>query len=383
MRGTSTVLISKKAVANNVNFVKKKLAPDIRLSAVVKANAYGHGIEQMVPLFEQNGINHFSVFDYTEAMRVRLVTNSNCDIMIMGWISDEDIRDTLIQGFEFFVFNPRRLELALGHAKELGLKAKVHLEIETGMNRVGLLKSEFNHVIELIQENSQHIEIKGLCTHLAGPESISNYKRIIKQLKNFNSVLSNLKSNSISPEYRHAACSAGAFNYSKARFDLVRIGIMLYGFWPSNESLILYVQNKKDKTDPLDRVITWKSKVMSINHIKEGEFVGYGVSYLSQRDIKTAVIPIGYSMGYNRSLSNKGRVLIHGHSCDIIGVINMNMIIANITDVPDVNIGDEVVIIGEQGEQEIKVSAFTNYSDELNYEVLAHLPENIKREVIN
>ncbi len=383
MRGTSNVLISESAVSKNVAFVKNKMGPDIRISAVVKANAYGHGIEQMVPLFERNGIDHFSVFDYTEAMRVRLVTESRCDIMIMGWISDEDIRDTLIQGFEFFVFNPKRLKIALQHAKELQLKAKFHLEIETGMNRVGLLKDEIEEVIQLIQDNAQYIEIKGVCTHLAGPESISNYKRIISQLKKFNSVVGTLKNKNIEPEYKHAACSAGAFNYSKARFDLVRIGIMLYGFWPSNESLILYVQNRKDKTDPLDRVITWKSKVMSINHVGEGEFVGYGVSYLSQRDISTAIIPVGYSKGYNRSLSNKGRILIHGHSCDIIGVINMNMIIANITDVPGVNIGDEVVLIGKQGEQEIKVSAFTNYSDELNYEVLAHLPENIKREVIN
>ncbi|MEQ8360623.1 MAG: alanine racemase [Cytophagales bacterium] len=383
MRGTSNILLSKNAVETNVNFVRQKIGSDIRISAVVKANAYGHGIEHMVPLFEQNGIDHFSVFDYTEAMRVRLVTKSNCDIMIMGWISDEDIRDTLVQGFEFFVFNPKRLKLAVNHAKELQCKAKVHLEIETGMNRVGLLKEEIEEVVEIIQENKKHIEIKGLCTHLAGPESISNYKRIIRQLKKYNAVLSNMKSLSIVPDYRHAACSAGAFNYSKARFDLVRIGIMLYGFWPSNESLILYVQNRKDKSDPLKRVITWKSKVMSVNHIGEGEFVGYGVSYLTQRDISTAIIPIGYSMGYNRSLSNKGRILIHGHSCDIIGVINMNMIIANITDVPDVKIGDEVVIIGNQGDQEIKVSAFTNYSDELNYEVLAHLPENIKREVVN
>jgi len=121
---------------------------------------------------------------------------------------------------------------------------------------------------------------------------------------------------------------------------------------------------------------------MSIKDVKEGEFVGYGLSYLAQRPIRTALVPIGYSMGYNRSLGDKGRILINGSRCGVIGTVNMNMIIVDITDVPDVKIGDEVMLIGKQGDLEIKVSAFSNISNELNYEVLAHLSESIKRIVI-
>ena len=164
--------------------------------------------------------------------------------------------------------------------------------------------------------------------------------------------------------------------------NLVRIGIMLYGFWSSIEVFIQYINNKPNKTDPLERILGWKSQIMSVKEVKSGEFVSYGISYLAQNTIKTALIPIGYSTGYSRSLSNKGLVLISGQRCNVIGVVNMNMIIADISNLPDAKVGDEVVMIGKQGDLEIKVSAFSDISDQLNYEVLAHLSESIKRIVI-
>ena len=130
---------------------------------------------------------------------------------------------------------------------------------------------------------------------------------------------------------------------------MVRVGIMLYGFWPSMETFIHFTRNKTDKEDPLNRILGWRSKIMSIKEVKTGEFIGYGISYLAQRDLKTALIPIGYSDGFSRSLSNKGRLLINGQICEVIGVVNMNMIIADISHLPDAKIGDEVTIIGIQG----------------------------------
>jgi alanine racemase len=164
--------------------------------------------------------------------------------------------------------------------------------------------------------------------------------------------------------------------------DMVRVGIMQYGFWPSIETFIHYIRNKRDKEDPLIRVLGWKSEVMALKTIQVGEFVGYGISYLAQKKMRTALIPIGYALGYNRSLSNKGRVIINGQRCGVIGVVNMNMIVADVTDLPKVKIGDEAVIIGQQGELEIKVSAFSSISNELNYEVLTHLAKSIKRTII-
>ncbi len=195
-------------------------------------------------------------------------------------------------------------------------------------------------------------------------------------------MLSVLETNDIKPKYKHVANSAASFVYPKARMDMVRIGIMLYGFWSSSEVFIQYINNKKNKIDPLNRILGWESQIMSIKEVKTGEFIGYGISYLAQTDMKTALIPIGYSSGYNRSLSNKGRVLISGQRCSVIGVVNMNMIIAGITNIPNVKLGDQVVIIGKQDRLEIKVTAFSDISNELNYEVLAHLSGLIKRTII-
>jgi alanine racemase len=382
MNTSSLITLNEKSVQNNIRFLKRKLGRDVVLSSVVKANAYGHGIEQIVPLFEKEGIDHFSVFDYREAGRVYHSLSKPAVIMITGWFSDENMNDVLRKGFEFYVFNLERLQVALNHAKKCRLKAKIHLEVETGMNRSGLNMDQLEHAISLIKTHAQYFEVVGFCTHLAGAESISNHLRIQKQLKKYHRMLALLSGQGIIPRYRHVANSAAAFVYPKTRMDLVRLGIMQYGFWPSTETFIHYISNKSGKSDPLERILGWESRIMSVKEVRTGEFIGYGIYFLAQSDIRTALIPIGYSSGYGRSLSNKGRVLIRGQRCSVIGLVNMNMIIADITNVPDAQVGDEVILIGKQGSLEIKVSAFSDISEQLNYEVLTHLSENIERRIL-
>lgn len=382
MIDNSIITLNENAVENNIAFLKKKLGDKVKLSAVVKANAYGHGIEQVVPLFEKYGIEHYSVFYYSEAIRVFESLSKPSTIVVMGWLSAESISGAITRGIEFFIFNIERLDFAIQYAKELNLKAKIHLEAETGMNRSGLNPDELNIAIAKIKENTDYIEIAGFCTHLAGAESVSNYLRIQGQLKKYKKMLATLKANGLSPKYEHVANSAAAFVYPKTRMDLVRVGIMLYGFWSSSEVYVQYINNESNKTDPLSRILGWHSQIMSIKKVKSGEFVGYGISYLAQTDITTALIPVGYSFGYSRSLSNKGRVLIGGQRCSVIGVVNMNMIIVDISNVEEVKVGDEAVLIGKQADIEIKVSAFSEISNELNYEILAHLSESITRTVI-
>jgi len=382
MNKSSIITLDENSVINNINFLKKKLGRNVKISSVVKANAYGHGIEQMVPLFYKAGIDHFSVFAYNEAVRVIESLRKPVSVMIMGWITDENIKDTIERGFEFYIFNMDRLQTALKYAKQLNIRARIHLEAETGMNRSGLNTEELNEAVSIILDNSENFEIFGFCTHLAGPESISNHHRIQKQLKKYQRMFTILENHNIIPKYRHVANSAAAFVYPKTRLDLVRIGIMQYGFWSSTETFIQYINNKRNKHDPLKRILSWKSRIMSVKSVKTGEYIGYGLSFLAQSDVETALIPIGYAVGYSRALSNKGMVLIRGQLCGVIGVVNMNMIIADISLVRDAVVGDEVVIIGKQGNLEIKVSAFSDFSNKLNYEVLAHLPANIKREII-
>lgn len=378
----SVITLNETAIENNIRFLKEKLGKQVRISAVVKANAYGHGIEKTVPLFEKYGITHFSVFYYSEALRVHQSTVKPVTILIMGWIPENKMKDVLKKKMEFFVFNLERLYLALACAKQLNVPARIHLEAETGMNRSGLDTAQLKEAISIIVNNKKHLNVVGFCTHLAGAESISNHTRIRKQLTNYRRMLRLLENSRIDPVCKHVANSAATFVYPDTKMDMVRIGIMLYGFWSGAEVYIQYMNKKRKQTDPLRRILDWKSQVMAVKDVKAGEFVSYGTSYLAQTNIKTALVPVGYSLGYSRSLSNKGRVLIHGVRCGVIGVVNMNMMIVDVSNVPKVKVGDEVVIIGKQNGLEIKVSAFSDISEMLNYEVLTRLSESLERKVI-
>jgi alanine racemase len=379
---TSKIYLEKKALRTNLNFLRKRFGKTTRISSVVKANAYGHGIEPFVGIAEQEGIDHFSVFSADEAQRVYDTTKNHPDIMIMGWLDDYEMEWAISKGIEFYVFDLQRLEKAVALAGRVGKRARIHLEVETGMNRTGLRKAEFIKAIDLLKAYPAELEFSGLCTHYAGAESIANYYRIQQQMKQFKNIRALFQKEDLVPKILHSACSAAALNYPATRMDLVRVGILQYGFWPSRETFIHYIHSRKDKKDPLRRIMSWKSKIMSIKDVAAGEFVSYGTTYLAQEPKRIAIIPVGYANGYNRSLSNQGRMLIRGYRVGVIGLVNMNMIIADITHVPGAKLDDEVVLIGKQGELEISVSSFSEISEQLNYELLARLPINIEREII-
>ncbi len=164
--------------------------------------------------------------------------------------------------------------------------------------------------------------------------------------------------------------------------DMVRIGIMSYGFWPTRETYLQYIHHQSDRTDPLQRAISWKSRIMSVKHVGEGQFVGYGFGYQAQQDMQVAIVPVGYSNGYSRQLSNNGHVLIKGQRADVIGTVNMNMVLVNTSQIEGVATGDEVVLLGRQGDNEITVASFADMNNSLNYELLSRLPERIERVII-
>lgn len=379
MEPTSYIEISRSALANNITFIKKMLGEKVQFSSVVKGNAYGHNVSSFVPLVYENGIRHFSVFSASEAEEVTQNLPKDVSILIMGMIAHDQIPWAIENDIEFYVFDKERLSVALKFAKELNKPCRIHLEIETGMNRTGFAIKELKTIWDLLIANSSYIDLKGVCTHLAGAESIANYKRIEDQNKRFNKVRKKLDAmQDLNPIF-HAACSAAAVRYPKARFDLARIGIMQYGFFPNNETYIYYLTKNKCIENPLRRVISWKTVVMDIKEVKAGEFIGYGTSYFTNHPTKIALIPVGYSHGFARSLSNKGKVLLRGKRINVIGIVNMNMITVDLTDVPDAQRGDEVVLIGKQGSQEISVSSFSNIGDFVNYELLTRLPNDIPR----
>ena len=380
---TSTLEISKSALQHNISFLKEMYGDHIIFSSVVKGNAYGHGIELFVPLAEACGVRHFSVFSTNEAQRVKAASkHPETTILIMGSLGhEEEMRWVIEHKIEFFAFEMERLLLAAAIGKELQQEAFVHIEIETGMNRTGFQESELPAVSSLLK-SSDFLRFRGLCTHFAGAESIANHVRIHDQKQKYQEIDEWFTQQGLVPDLRHTCCSAASIRLPEMRLDLVRIGILQYGFWPSPE-VHIELFGKHGKEWPLKRIIRWKSWVMSIKEVKTGEFIGYGTTFLAQSNMKIAIVPVGYSHGFSRSLSNQGRALINNHRVGVISIVNMNCIALDITELEHVAIGDEAILIGKQGDHEVSVASFGELSDQLNYELLTRLPQDIPRVIVD
>jgi len=381
---SSTIELSKEALANNIEFLKQKAGPGVRISSVIKGNAYGHGISSYLPMAESCGLSHFSVFSADEAEKaLKARTNTNTHIMIMGMISDDAIEWAIENDISFYVFERGRLEAAKKASDTRNKKARIHLQLETGMNRVGIEEHEFESIIQYLLSNRNFIQIDGICTHFAGAESVENYDRIQLQKKRFKKAVMKFRTHFDRIPSVHAASSAALLTYPDTLYNMVRVGIALYGFWPSREVYMhLQKSDRREGDDPLRRVMCWKSSIMSVKEVGEGNYIGYGKMYKTIGCEKIATVPIGYTHGFGRNLTNSGYVLVNGHRSRVVGLVNMNMITIDVSNLKDVKRGDEVVMIGNQNGHEITVASFGEMSNNLNYEVLARLPAGIPRIVI-
>lgn len=377
---SSVIEINQEALAANVGYIRSLIGEKVVFSSVLKANAYGHGTPQMVKALQKLHVNHFSVFSSFEAREVFQAASSDCTIMILGDISEEDEDWIIEHSIEFYVFNFYRLQRMLKKAEQHGKPINIHIEVETGMNRTGFHKKNWEKITFLLKENSEFIRLKGLCTHFAGAESIANYKRVQDQRKVFKEAIAFFEKQAVSPEKIHCSCSAAALSFPESNFDMVRIGILQYGLWPSREVYISHFVKQKHAHDPLRPILSWKSYIMDIKPVKKGSYIGYGNTFLAETDMHIASVPVGYGYGYSRSLSNQGRVIVNHNRLSIVGIINMNMLLVDISTAKNsIKINDEVILIGKNDDLEITVSSFGNLSDQLNYEVLSRIDKDIPR----
>lgn len=382
MSHSSYIEISRSALAHNIRFIQSQLQPGTLFSSVIKGNAYGHGIEEFGQLAYTCGVRHFSVFSADEARRLQQVLPESITIMIMGYIGDDELGWAIAHGIEFYVFSLERLAHAAKAARHQQKAARIHLDLETGMNRIGLDQAELERAAEFIANNSRLFEVAGACTHFAGAESSENHERVSSQLNRYHMSVRSLQSKGLIIEKLHTACSAAVMAYPDTHLDMVRVGIMQYGFWPSPEIYQRYMGISTDRTDPLRRLINWKSHVMSLKSVPAGEYIGYGTSFRTSHDMLIATVPVGYAWGYSRNLSNQGEVLIRSHRAPVVGIVNMNVLMVDVTAIPDVALNDEVVLLGKQGNENITVASFSELTTQLNYELLTRLPLNIPRYVV-
>lgn len=387
MKAASNIELSREALRRNLRFLRRVIGPDVQLCSVVKGDAYGHGIRQFVPMAEECGVTRFAVFDASEAEAVLRARRTTCDVMIMGHIDPDDLPWAVREGVAVWVFDLRRLGAALDAATRIGRPARIHLELETGLHRTGLEGPVLTHSVEQILGAGDRVAVEGVCTHLAGAESAANGLRIQEQLRRFEAECTALRAQGLPIRLRHTACSAAALTLPQSRMDMVRVGIAQFGFWPSTETRIQYqLQHaggvERGFHDPLRRVLRWSSVLMDVKEVPPGEFVGYGTSYVTTTRRRIGAVPVGYAHGFVRQLSNLGHLLVRGRRAPVVGVVNMSMMLVDVSHVPGAAPGDEVVVIGRQGRAEITVSSFSDLSRTPSYEVLVRIPADIPRIIV-
>ena len=369
--------ISAAALEHNLRLFRDLLDRGTLLAAVVKANAYGHGMEQIAPLAEKTA-DWLAVHSATEARRIRKM-GIKVPLLVMGYIPEHDLHD-LDADIHVFVSTEEVLRSLGEYRRECGVSVPVHLKVDTGAKRQGFAADEVTRACEVA--GSEGLEVVGVATHFANNEDTLNHEFARHQLDLFHDVVDRTtRALNSRPPYIHAACSAAALLFPETDFTLARVGISMYGHWPSRETELTWILDHGRDGLRLEPVLSWRTVVGQIQRVEKGETVGYGRTWTALRTTSLAVLPVGYADGYGRCLGNRSRVIIRGRFAPVVGRVCMNVSMVDVTDVPDVRVGDDVVLIGRQGGIGVTVEELAELSDTINYEFLARLSPDIPRTV--
>lgn len=347
------------------------------LCAVVKANAYGHGVRQMIPLLEN--ADWFAVNSLEEGLELREIGVPK-PVLLLGHVPVSRLREAWDADLRLTVFNSETIA-ALSKIKTGNPPIRVHLKIETGTGRQGIMPEQVPEYIRLLK-NTGGIVLEGVSTHFANIEDTLNYDYSHRQLSIFRKVLEDLKKLGENPPVIHTACTAAAVLFPETHFSMIRTGIGVYGLWPSRETFLSATMRKKPVPD-LQPVLTWKTQVAQLKILSEGSFVGYGCTYRSTRKTKIAVLPVGYADGYDRSFGNTAYVLVNGKRAPVIGRVCMNLTMIDVTDIRDVTLENEVVLLGRWGREVISAETMAGWAQTINYEIVTRINPFLERKIVN
>ena len=358
-------------LANNMRNIKK-LAGDKEVMAVVKADAYGHGALDVAPCLLENGASKLAVAMLTEAIELRN-NNITAPIMILGYTP-------IYLGEELIKYNIEQTIYDLNYAKELSnlaiklnKKAKVHIALDTGMGRIGFLPTDesFNAICEIC--NLPGLDVVGIFTHFSSSDE-KNKEYTQYQFNQIYNFIERLEVNEINIPLKHASNSAAIIDLPNTYLDAVRAGIILYGYYPSDEV-------KKDNLS-IKPALTLKAKIAHVKELDSGMYISYNRTFKTSRKSKIATIPIGYADGYIRTLKHEAKVIVNGQLAPIVGNICMDQFMIDVTDIDNVKSGDEVILLGESNEVKFNADDLAKCMNSINYEVLCLLKNRVPRAYI-
>ena len=356
------------AIAHNVKEAKKKINATTKLCAVVKADAYGHGATQVAKAALTAGADFLAVALLQEAIELR-EAGIKAPILILGALQEEYAEEAVAHDVSQALFTLASAKALSAAAVKLGRKAKVHLVIETGMNRIGVSPEQSGEFAAAIAA-LPGIELEGVFSHFAMADA-RDKTFCHEQYAKFQKALSQIEGRGIEIPIKHISNSATISESPEMQLDMVRQGITLYGLWPSDDV---------DRCLDYKQVMKLKAKITFIKQIEPGETVGYGRTFKADRLTKIATLPLGYADGISRKVSNKGYVLLKGKKAPIVGRVCMDQFMIDVTDIENVEIGDEVLVFGSK---ELSADKVAEWTETISYEVLCAVSKRVPRIYIN
>ena len=372
MTSISTVLptyatVNLAALAHNLTCTKRYLSPDCEVMAIVKANAYGHGAEETARALARLGIGRFAVASVDEGIALRQAGVS-ASIVVLGALFEEQVLDLVAHKLTPVVSDGQILPALAKAARSHTSPYPIHLKVETGMGRLGFSSEELLSLLDnpLLRNP---LQVEGMMTHLADADG-KDGTFTERQLGAFRAVVDQIRQRGISLPLVHAANSAAIVRFPDAHFSLVRPGIMLYGYHTLPATV---------PAPDLRPVLSLHTKIVQLRTIPRGGTVSYNGTFVATRPTRIAVLPIGYADGYSRQLSHRGSVLIRGRRASIVGLVCMDMIMVDVTDMAQLQVGETVTLIGQQGQESIWAEEVAGWTDTIPYEVLCGIGSRVPR----
>ena len=364
--------INIRALIHNLNQAKRLAGSKSQILSIVKADAYGHGAVKISKALVRNGIHHLGTALVEEAVELR-DAGIKIPIIVLGGIFKEQIPKIAEYSLTPVVYQEDFLKAVAKEARKSNKKVNIHIKIDTGMGRIGVLSDEAVNFVKKAA-SLKNIKVEGIMTHFADAD-LADKAYAEKQMAEFTSIVNKLNEEGIDIPYQHIANSAALVSFENNKFNMARPGIMLYGYAPSAEG--------KERGLNLIPVMSLKTKVLHLKKVSAGTYISYGRTFVAKRDSVIATLPVGYADGYSRALSNKGFVIVKGKRAPIAGRVCMDMTMIDVTGIDGVEINDEVVLIGKQGKEAITADDVAMLTNTISYEVLCCIGKRVPRVYIN
>jgi len=355
------------ALTHNLTQLRGILSPGCEIMAVVKANAYGHGAVEISRSLITEGVVRVAVVSLDEGIALR-AAGITIPIVILGPLFPEQIRDVIAHRLTPVISDRSLLPTLAQATASLATTYPIHLKVETGMGRLGLATDELLNLIDSGQLPAS-LRIEGLMTHFADADGPTT-GQTEQQLTLFQSVVNGITARGLSIPLIHAANSGAAVRYPHSHYSLIRPGIMLYGYHTLPASI---------PAPDLKPVLSLRSCIAQMRTVQTGGTISYNATFVAKRPTRVAVLPIGYADGFNRRLSNRGEVLVHGRRARIIGLVCMDMVMIDVTEIPEAAVRDEVILIGRQGADQITAADLAEWTGTIAYETLCAIGPRVPR----